>query len=285
MKKFLVACSVALLLLFLVPSVARAQYDVGRFGFKIYGGLNYLSGGDLNKAATGFGDSWTEVFDLLGLSPTGQFSAVHLGMNFGGEFIFQFTPNIGVGLGAAYISASKSSTITYTPTAAGVDLLWKPSVSAIPITASFYYFLPSGSNLKFFFNAGVGYYFAKTDLEHHWWLIVPVNWDVKTTGGGLGFHGGLGMEYGFTPQFGLILEVKGRYASFSNFDGSVVWTYPWGGSPDTVNGSLWATDMPMTTGTKTWLWVDTVEPGGTNQRAAKVDFSGFSFLAGIVVHF
>jgi hypothetical protein len=285
MKKFLAVSSVVLLLLFLMPSVAKAQYDTGRFSFKLYGGLNYLSGGDLNTGAQGFGETWYDIFDALALNPDGEFSPVHLGMDFGGEFIFQFTPNIGVGLGVGYISATKSSTIDYSPTAAGVELFWKSSPSAIPITASFYYFLPAGGNLKFFFNAGLGYYFAKANFQHNWWFLVPFNWDAKTSGGGLGFHGGLGMEYGFTPQFGLIAEIKGRYASFSNFEGSVVWTYPWGGSPDTFEGKLWALDMDLGFGAKPWLWVLDTEPAGTNQRQAKVDFSGFSFLIGLVVHF
>jgi hypothetical protein len=287
MKKLVVVCSIAFLLLFLLPSSAKAQYDTGRFSLKLYGGLNYLGGGDLNKGAAGFGDTWFALFDGMGLSPSGEFGPANLGMDFGGEFIYQFTPSIGIGLGVGYLSATKSSTISYSPTAAGVELFWKSALSAIPITASFYYFMPSGGNLKFFFNVGLGYYLAKADFEHKFWLIIPANWDAKTTGGGLGFHGGLGLEYSFSPMVGLIFEVKGRYASFSNFEGDVVWSYPWGGPSNTTHGKLWAVDENIggSVGTVTWIWLDSVSPAGTNPRNATVDFSGFAVNLGLVIHF
>jgi hypothetical protein len=34
-----------------------------------------------------------------------------------------------------------------------------------------------------------------------------------------------------------------------------------------------------------WLWVETAAPSGfDNPRQAKIDFSGFSFVIGVVIH-
>jgi hypothetical protein len=280
MKKATVVICALLLVLALLPGKADAQM---RMGFKAYGGLAYLGGGDLNTGGAGFGEF---IEDLLGSYPyDGEFAPVHLGMNFGGEFLLQFSPNMGVGLGVGYISAAKESEIEPSPAISGVDFLWSPKVSAIPITASFYYYLPSGGNLKIFFNLGLGYYLAKTDFEYHWAFFGPINWDAATTGGGLGFHGGLGLEYSMTPMIGIIAEIKGRYAAFSNFEGSVEWTYPGSSGSDTFEGPLWIGDLTFGSLRWTWLWIDEVEPALGGVKKAKVDFSGFSFVIGIIVRF
>ena len=281
MKKLISMSVVVLLLLFVLPSAARAQYDTGRFGFKLYGGLNYLGGGDLNKSAEGWGSAWIDLCEASGYTVSNKFAAANLGMNFGGEFLYMFTPSMGASLGVGYIQASSNTSLDTSPALpAGLDFYWKPAISAIPITATFYYFLPSGGSLKFFFNLGVGYYIAKADLGMGGWFIIPWQWDLKSTGGGLGFHGGLGLEFGLSPMLGIIAELKGRYASFSNFEGSVDWIWPALPSINaTVEGPLSAWDD----GGKTYVEMLDTMPAG--DRAAKVDFSGFSFFVGIVIHF
>jgi hypothetical protein len=282
MKKLIIVCAVVLLLLFLLPSQAKAQYyDTSRFGLKLYGGLNYLSGGEINKAADAYASDWTDLFTSAGYTVTGKFPAANLGMNFGGEFLFMFTPNMGASLGAGYLQASASQALEFSPAVpSDVEYSWKPTLSAIPITATFYYFLPSGGSMKFFFDLGVGYYIAKADFNYYFWFLTPIHGEYKTTGGGLGFHGGLGLEFGLSPMMGIIAELRGRYASFSNFEGTVDAIFPSIPSLNyTVNGKLYAYDSSG----KTYVDLDTTIPGGG--RAAKVDFSGFSFFIGLIIHF
>ena len=290
MKKLFCLITIVFLMLFLLPSAARAQYDQSRFAFKAYGGVNYLSGGEYDKGAVGFGQTWFTMLQLLGLSPSGAFASAHWGMDFGGDFIFQVTPDIGVGLGVEYISASNTSSIKYTPAVTGLNYSWKSTPNAIPIKATFYYFLPTGGNLKFFFNAGLGYYFAKANYETEFYALIapPAKAVSDTSGGGLGFHGGIGMEVGLSPMISLIVEARGRYASFSNFTGSAAWTFPLGGATAFTdsNAKLWYTDYDyLSLGTQGWLWTASITPAGTSPHQASVDFSGFSFLLGFVFHF
>jgi len=284
MKKFLGVFSVVLLMLVLLSGPVEAQ---GRFGFKAYGGLNYLMGGDLNKGIVGWSDTLINMFEAMSAYGSGEFLPVHLGMNFGGELLFQFSPSIGVGLGVGYIQATKTSEpFALIPAAGAPVVTWKSNVSAIPITATFYYFLPTSSNLKFFLSVGLGYYLAKVDFDHSFWFLLPVNWEARTTGGGLGFHGGLGLEFALSPMFGIVAEVKGRYAAFSNFEGSVDWVWPAVPALNaTFEGPLWITDYSLLgLATEPILWISELEPAG-NPSKAKVDFSGFSFTAGFVVRF
>lgn len=100
--------------------------------------------------------------------------------------------------------------------------------------------------------------------------------ETKSDGGGIGFHGGLGIELGLTPQLGLLIEIKGRYASFSNFEG----TYEIDSYSE--KGKLWAFDSDN----NTLIEVAEDKPTGVdNVHQAKVDFSGFSALIGFVFWF
>jgi hypothetical protein len=290
MKKLVVVCSIVFLLLFLLPSSAKAQYDTSRFAFKFYGGLNYLAGADLNASFEGWSQFWGFVWGLLTYSTSNTFNGANLGMTFGGDFIFQFTPSMGVGLGVGYLQASRKNDISYTSIIPGMpplDETYEVKASAIPIKASFYYFLPTSGMIGVNLNAGVGYYLATGYGLYR--VEIPGTWEQNVydnfPGGGIGFHGGVGLEFKLSPMIGIFLEGQGRYAAFSNFEGDAVATDSGGGS-FTNNGKLWTYDLTGAGHTWTLSDVDTTAPSGvgiSNVRQSKIDFSGFSLVVGIIV--
>jgi hypothetical protein len=79
--------------------------------------------------------------------------------------ILQFADNLGVRLGTGYISASNDSTLAAHYGPIGISEQYVPTVSAVPVTLSFHYFLPLGSSLKLHFFAGPGLYFSSVKLE------------------------------------------------------------------------------------------------------------------------
>jgi len=272
----LIVC-LGILALFL-PSSSQAQM---RFGFKAYGGLNMLNGGDLNAGAEGWFDFWDWFASILGYTTTGEFAGAKLGLNFGGEFLLMFNPNMGIGIGAGMLSASKTSIWEGTLGTYTVTMDHTVKASAIPLRLSFYYFIPAGANMNVFFNAGAGYYLAKAN-----YMNVETNSGTYTTeydasGSGLGFHGGLGLEYALSPMFGIVAELQGRFASFAGFEGEER-------NGTTYEGTLYYFEGDLGTMTFPMIVIDDTKPSGTgvsNAREAKVDFSGFSFVVGFFVRF
>ena len=263
-----------------LPAQSQAQ---SKFNLRLYGGLNMLGGGDLNAGAEGWFDFWDYLATAFGNSTDGEFSPANLGLNFGGDFIFMFNPNMGVGLGAGMLCASKESVMEWSNALYDGTFTHTVKASAIPIRLGFYYFLPAASNMNIFFNVGLGYYLAKANYT----MIMeasgssPETMESDASGGGLGFHGGLGLELSLSPMFGIIAELTGRFASFGGFEGEQR-------NGTTESGTLYYFEGDLGTQTFPVIGVYDTEPSGSgvsDAREAKVSFTGFSFVIGAVVRF
>jgi hypothetical protein len=258
------------------------------FSLKLYGGLNYLSGGDLNEGLKGMNDYYARYFWFFGLTKTGgDYQPVHLGLNLGGDFIVQITPALGIGLGAGHLQGTSESTVTFGPVAA--DVKTTPQASAVPVRLGLYVTLPASAFLNVNFHAGLGYYFAKMSYDFR--TSAAGTWNLyaaKADSSGLGFHGGIGFEFKLSPAFSLIFEGQGRYASIGGFKGSFETTDSSGGH-SLENGKLYYyryTSLPL--GTFPVILVSDTMPSGTSTsdvRTANIDFSGFSAVAGMIIHF
>lgn len=277
MKRKLIVLGALFLFVFGITAPASAQ---SKFGFKLGGGLGYVGGGDINTGLTGLSDVMDAIMTLFGAVTSGGYEAFHLGLNFDGEFLYQITPSIALGLGVGYLSASKASTLTGTNPPATVTIDFEPKVSAIPITLNFHYLIPAGSALNFVLHAGAGYYLASYDDS--WTFSGSPAETFDMSGGGLGFHGGVGLEWAMSPNFALTFDILGRFASASGFTG----TYT-AGSTTLTNGKLWYYQSTGTTlGTIDLITYDDVQPGGTgisNVREAKLDLSGFTAKIGVLI--
>lgn len=218
------ARSLAVLCLLLFPLVIvlpNAAYGSNiSFSLKLFGGLNYLSGGDFNTGLQGLNDYEGRNFWYFGLSHTGgEYNPVHLGVHFGGDLIIQITPALGLGIGAGYLQGKRESLITYGPVTAGDETTAR--VSAVPLRLGIYYALPMGNRFNINLNAGLSYYLAKMsyDLRSYggtFWTLYTVEAD----GGGLGFQGGLGLEFKVASAVSFFLEGQGRYANLGGFEGT-----------------------------------------------------------------
>ena len=285
MKKAFAILGVLALLAVGLAVPASAQ---SRLGFKLGGGLAYLGGGDLNKGLQGMSDVLGDIFTLAGATVGGGYEPVHLGMDLNGEIIFQITPNMGIGLGAGYISASKASEMTVTLPSGSATENWHPKAAVIPITLNFHYAIPAGGSLKFNIHAGVGYYLASIKHTQHIVLIFETDDEYDLSGSGFGAHGGFGLEIALSPNVGFTFDILGRFASLGPFKGDRTWDSGFGVNTET-GGTLWYQEWDMgTPGIYPYLAYDAAAPSGSdiaNVHEAKLDLSGFSAVAGFIFRF
>lgn len=287
-KQMIVIVGMIFIFPFMIIFPVVVQGSPLSFDVKLYGGLNYLSGGDLNTGLKGFHDYEGEYFCFFGLAHTGgEYNPVHWGLDFGGDFILRITPALGVGVGAGYIQGTNDSAITYGPVAAGMTS--SAELSAVPLRLSVFYTLTALNAIRFNGYAGLGYYLAKASFDFR--PYSPGDWvlyRLDADGGGLGFHGGLGIELKVSPAIAFFLEGQGRYASLGGFEGTASLSGS-GGSSTSATGTVYSFTMIQgLLGNFPGIFIFSTPPSGPNfinVSEAKIDFSGFSLIAGIIFRF
>jgi hypothetical protein len=279
-NKKLHAAAAILALLVLIPITARAA----GLTIRLYSGVNYLQGGDLNGGLQGWTDYWKGSYRQSGYpNQAGSFNPVHLGFLGGGDLIFQLSPRFGIGLGAEYFEASKSSTLTFQSTSSNLTWTIAGKPSAVPVKASLFYFVPLGKNVTLSIHGGAGYYWAQTRLESNTVSAAPViEYLIDAKAAGVGFHGGFGLEWKLFPKVNFLVEAVGRYASLTGFEGETT----------IVGSGSWKGKLYYWEATNSYLaryaYIDLLggPPSGAailSLREAKIDFSGICLRGGIVI--
>jgi len=304
---------VCLMVLLLLPGLSKAEEEKARVieekvnirlkqAYQIYqpiagpksglslrllGGINYLLAKDINDGVQGWGDYWADSATLSGYSVEGEAKPIRFGYDFQGDIIINFTPQFGIGFGGGYIQGSKTSEISFANSTEG-NSTNKPKISAIPVRVGLFFNLPMNQTTNFVFNIGGGYYFAK--YSYNWRAEENGDWmdlEQSATARGFGFHGGIGFEFNLAPNMAFVLEGQGRYAKIGGFEGTIDRSTSWG-DPEKEEGKLYygeVTDMG-----KKYPFVFIFEeipsdPDISEAREAKVDFSGFTMVAGIIIRF
>ncbi len=260
---------------------------------RLQGGINYFQGGDLNP---GFGGNFKFLkfeSSYYGFTQTGGYNALHVGSDIGGDLIFQINRFLGVGIGIEFIKSSQNSKVT--DSGMGYNHTdWdsysiSPKLSSVPLKVGLFYSLPMSRKINFIANAGIGYYFNKLNYEARWEGSHDffVGDKFYTSKKGIGFQGGLGIEYMLTTKMSFFLETQGRYARFRKFLGTVVSI----DSPLSNSGMLYYVELhePVLTWGRFEISGKTGDSGYVNpttfERDAIIDFSGVSLQAGIRIHF
>jgi len=276
---------------------ASAQYSGVRWGIKLTGGMAYLSGGDANANRTSNDAYWRDRAQQPGSEITmeGGTKSINWGMNWEGDVVYDLNPRLGIGIGIGFIQVSKdkdqSRIISRWPGEIRTDDRGH-KFRAVPIKLGVFYNLLQASKINLFLNAGVGYYLATwEESEDYSSQSEGTSWlgEYETTmhSGGFGFHGGLGLEYRLFRNVALVVEGFGRYARFSEFSGE--YTEKKSNGVDVKDeGKLYYYEWSYNN--KDYPWIELLDRDPSeinfsspikNARKAVIDFSGFSFRAGI----
>ncbi|MCX6554971.1 MAG: outer membrane beta-barrel protein [Candidatus Aminicenantes bacterium] len=281
---------ISLLAVLAIP--ARAAYGAKTgfkpgFSLRLYGGLNYLKGGDLNTGLKGFADSAIYEFANSGYSHSGDYQDMNWGAEAGGELVYQFSRYLGLGVGVGYSQASKSSAVTLMGSDT-VKFIFNPKASAIPIKVELIFFLPLSDAFRISLSAGPEYYLAsvRADIRREY----PASWsewNQEADGQTVGFQGGIALEIRLSRRISLLIEGKGRYAKIKEFKGTNIFSTS-SGYQEKQEGTLYYWTDNYTFKPFPVIFVESSfpsEPWQQDVRKAEVDFSGGSIRGGIVFRF
>jgi len=271
------------------PAQAEAAGGGVKVDLRLHGGLSYLTATDANTGAGGFFDFVQVLADVNGWTTTGGYSPVHSGYDFGGDIIFRLSRNIGVGVGAGYLRSTEDSEMTLTGDI-NATLIGTPVLSAIPIRLGVFLTLPLNKKINFTANAGAAYYAAlKFDAnlrieEDPDWSEQGISASRNSLSGNLGFQGGLGFEYMFSPKMGFFVEALGRLARFKNFATAHSYSEDSFGNSDATDGVIYLEATTLPEGSWTMFTVEETPPVSIPEivyTEPKFDFSGFCLQIGI----
>jgi hypothetical protein len=273
-----------LLLILFLPGLSKAE----KFSLKLSGGMNYLAVGDPNASLKGLADFLKDQASQGGEIPEGEFKEIHFVLNWEGDVVVYLTPRFGISFGSGYILGKKGKDVN--KIIIGQTFTDEVKVSAIPVKLGVYYSLPLSSQARFFLNGGVGYYFAKwSEAYRNEWSGGFFSSDQKAKASGIGFYGGVGFELNLVSHIAFVLEGQGRYAKIGGFKGDEEFKAFVPGWNSSTKGKLYYFEyLPWTYKWYPMIHIFEEEPSGDgirNVREAKVDFSGFTFRAGIKINF
>jgi opacity protein-like surface antigen len=281
-----VIVSVSLLFLALPRAGGAATVE-----FKFFGGHNFMGGGDLNAGLKGQFDMNKAMAAGYGIISQGDYNAFHGGMELGGDLIIHFSPFVGIGFGVSYLRAQSSSEVTFTFPDISTAMTIKPQVTATPIRAGLYFSIPMGSPVSLSLNGGAEYYLANIKLSSKYtypsgWSQSEVDVDSK---GKFGLFAGIGLEIKIHRNLSFFLEGRGRYARIDGFKGSETDTSS-SGSPDSSTGELWYAKVNFDSiGQFPSVFLSETQPSTgpmyQDVRSARLEFNGFSALAGLMLRF
>ena len=263
---------------------------------RLYGGFSRLAAGDVNEGCDGYFELLELYAPLVDGTTSGGHSPVHAGYNFGADFIFQLSPNIGVGIGAGYLQSSKSSLMTLSATEGEITLTGTPKLSAMPIRLAVFLTVPLGGKLSLTADAGAAYYAGlKFEAEQRLeftaddWQEMSLSASRSSLSDNLGFQGSLGLEYKFSSKMGFFVEAVGRYARFKNFDTAASASEDSGGGTDSDEGKIYLATITLSgIGTFSAFTISETVPlpdPDITYREPKIDLSGFSLQTGIRIRF
>ncbi len=267
----------------------------GKISFRLQGGWNYISGGDVNRGTQAWFDYGVANWPVQ----QGGYRAVHKGYEVGGDIIFELTPRFGIGIGGGYMRISRASQMSLLhdePSLPSGGVVAEPILSAVPIRAGVFLTLPLSRKINFVADGGLSYYFRARYRDQMASVIsmgdilttykcITTRAEDKTLP--VGFQAGIGFEYELVRKVFLCLNARGRYARLGGWKGSSkleIWEY---NDEDVTTiseeGTLYYESVPELTRTPRLIMVQSSPPDGPGgkPRQAAIDFSGVSLQFGI----
>jgi len=286
--------AVAGLFFFSLTMPSPAQEAPKKFSLTLSGGYGTITGGDIPKVMDGMNAKIRDLAAISDFMVTDTLEIAKWGPEFEAEFLFRPARNFGVSFGTGYLRKTDDTRVAAELEGwAGISLDWTAAYQVIPLKLSGYYFFGGSSKMTAYAKVGIGYYFGRMTytVRTEETLLAITVWDQnagEATANGLGFHGGLGLEYPLSATFALFIEAAGRYVSLKDWSVENDYSTAWGSEHET--GKFWyAEELDSALGkyypTLQMFEARPIDPDLRNVREAAFGFSGFALKAGVKISF
>ncbi len=252
------------------------------FSLSLWWGARYAEVGDLNAGAEGLAQYYETA---VGGEAKGDVKALHLGYVAGGELRLPLGSGFYFAAGADYFSGDVSSTVTFGPQESQKKYIATLGIQAIPVSLSIL-FCP----IRFFsLRAGLEYTLARcTYLYRYEESDSWQKWKGRASSGVLGYHFGVGIDWGIFSHVSLVAEAIYRRSRIKGFDGDGVYQESGGYEAD-VKGKLYFFQQ-ATTGDESVALLFLreklpTEPGVFDVREAELNLTGLTLRAGLKITF
>ena len=234
-------------------------------------------------------DDWTA---LLGVTRTGEFKKLNMGLEFEGELIMDLGGTFGIGVGVGYIRRSNESEIGFPdPVLGSISYFFEPKITVIPLNLSLYFFPPIAGSMNIYLYGGFGYYMGKTKLNTRLTRADGYfeNYEGEIRDKGLGFHAGAGLEFNIAPKIAIFIEGKGRYCKLKSWQGDSTLTDS-DGWTESESGTMWYYEVQSLDTGKWYSQIALQEDKPSRVdirdiREFKVNLTGISLRTGIRIKF
>ncbi len=248
---------------------------------KVSVGFNRIAAGEINAGIRGTVDYYKYLISYFGHYFDSEVKPFHSGFDFGVDAIYSLTSHIGIGLGLSYAQWGSSSWLPLAEPNYLRRLDSQARVKAYPVRLGAFVTLPIFRKINVTFNAGPTYYFVRQfyNMSYPPYAVIQ-----KTSGQGLGFHGGIGLELEWSSRATLFIEYQGRYAKFDTFEGTEENVFSGGRLKE--EGPL--SFMEYMEGSETGRRLTVVNEEmllSPNVKKADFDLSGFAIRIGAKVKF
>jgi hypothetical protein len=268
---------------------------------KLRGGWSVFSGGDIEDGIVGAYEGAVNLITASGAPIIqNQKESNHAGLEIGGDLIYCLTSRFGIGIGASRFKTAKKSVLIYEGMYEDIytdpaRLNMRPEIRVSVFRLGLFYAFPFAGRLavsvhggpalysaEYSFNMGVTYFGFYVDPIQAG--FIPTAWYQESKSGArqIGLEGGVAFDFNANPYVAFFVEVQGRYAKVGGFEGEEEAIYFNKPPEHTKSGTAYYVASGK------YPLLDVVPPEGAasgSARKATLDFSGFSFMAGLKLRF
>ncbi|MBN2408356.1 MAG: hypothetical protein JXE07_01355 [Candidatus Aminicenantes bacterium] len=249
---------------------------------RLGGGYALLSGGDFHKGIQGLyewgAQSIVDHGYTLGKSDE---HPLRSGYELGGDIVYYLAGRLGIGLGGSLTRVNKTNEQRFSFGNLPYGMTVVPQIDIFSFRLGLFYALPLNRLLTVCFNAGPAYYSVDYRLSVNITeAAYRYSMTQKAEAGTLGVQGAVGLEIRMNPRMAFILEVQGRHARISGFEGKEQLYEYLGGPVSTSEASGIVYYLEKEGFSRLEISPDP-PAAGFNAREAVFDISGVSFRAGL----